>query len=569
MALREQARGRHRAGRASVSVELPAQRTSHRWTSGGDRRIPAPRRAVEPVAVPAPRRASGLGARGEAARIAAAGLAGARLASALLTRATGEPRPEPGVVETPVDPWARRGMPVRYRPLPRRRRMVGVWVLLAVLLVAAVGVIPSAVRTSDVEDITGGGGGGAVAPAPAEFTDSLPDGRAQTAIDAALAQVGVPYQWGGDGPSAGDQGFDCSGLTGYAYAAAGIMLPRTAHAQYAAGPHVPADAPLQPGDLVFYGTPAAVHHVGIYLGDGRMVNAPTYDRPVQVSYYRWRGDDYLGATRPAASGPRSTGLLAFTLSPTLDGVWPRSFAAPKAAGPVERVQPSASLPPEGVTAAAARAAAEGASAPAVPARLPTTGWSTGAWAPPAAEHEAAVAPGPATTPAVDAWVHRVAAVVDPPAQPPAAVPEAPAADTPAPPRATTPHRLAAAPLDTPAADPIAEPRVGTLTLPSGDLPLFAARLDDTGVPLPPPPGTAALLDEGGAQLVLLPGPDLIPLDEALTVTVDGTEPRTRTVVEAQTLTREQFAAHIRTLPRDEFEVAAPAPDGTWVVAELE
>ena len=61
--------------------------------------------------------------------------------------------------------------------------------------------------------------------------------------------------WGGNGPANGDVGFDCSGLTSAAYAAAGIALPRTAATQYLAGPHVHPDAALLPGDLLFYGTP--------------------------------------------------------------------------------------------------------------------------------------------------------------------------------------------------------------------------------------------------------------------------------------------------------------------------
>ncbi|WP_367666988.1 C40 family peptidase [Streptomyces sp. DG2A-72] len=69
-------------------------------------------------------------------------------------------------------------------------------------------------------------------------------------------------------------GFDCSRLTKAAYAAAGITLPRVAQDQYNAGPRVPADAPLLPGDLVFYGTPSNVHHVGLYIGSGHMINAP-------------------------------------------------------------------------------------------------------------------------------------------------------------------------------------------------------------------------------------------------------------------------------------------------------
>jgi cell wall-associated NlpC family hydrolase len=110
---------------------------------------------------------------------------------------------------------------------------------------------------------------------PATFTSDLPDGRARIAIITAMAQIGLPYVWGGNGPTAGDAGFDCSGLSTFAYAAAGVALPRTAHTQYYAGPHVPADAALQPGDLVFYGTSGPTsHHVGLYIGNGQMIHAP-------------------------------------------------------------------------------------------------------------------------------------------------------------------------------------------------------------------------------------------------------------------------------------------------------
>ncbi len=148
---------------------------------------------------------------------------------------------------------------------------------------------------------------GAGSPRAVAFTDLAPDDRAAVAVDAALAQIGLPYVWGGDGPAAGDAGFDCSGLTHFAYAAAGIDLPRTAHTPYYAGPRLPEGAPLRPGDLVFYGVPERVRHVGLYLGDGRMVNAPRFGKPVQVAYHRWPGDAYLGAGRPAASG--EPGLL--------------------------------------------------------------------------------------------------------------------------------------------------------------------------------------------------------------------------------------------------------------------
>jgi cell wall-associated NlpC family hydrolase len=120
---------------------------------------------------------------------------------------------------------------------------------------------------------------------------------ALTAINYACGQRGLPYVWGGNGPQEG--GFDCSGLTVAAYRAAGITLPRTAHAQFRAGPRVPDGQPLLPGDLVFYGTAAHIHHVGLYIGGGVMVDAPDVGQTVKVEPYRYRGDDYAGATRPA------------------------------------------------------------------------------------------------------------------------------------------------------------------------------------------------------------------------------------------------------------------------------
>ena len=118
--------------------------------------------------------------------------------------------------------------------------------------------------------------------------------RALVAVRFACAQLGKPYVWGGNG----DPGFDCSGLTKAAYAAAGIDLPRTAQTQYDAGPRLPAGVSLLPGDLLFFGTPNEIHHVGISLGGALIVNAPTFGQPVQVEDYRSFGD-YAGASRPA------------------------------------------------------------------------------------------------------------------------------------------------------------------------------------------------------------------------------------------------------------------------------
>ncbi len=120
-------------------------------------------------------------------------------------------------------------------------------------------------------------------------------GRAAIAVRAALRWVGTPYAWGGGGLSgptegfgrgAGIVGFDCSGLTRYAWYQAGVLLPRTSQEQWRTLPHVPAGT-VAPGDLVFFkgalGTAAAPGHVGIVLGDGRMVEAPRTGLPVRIS----------------------------------------------------------------------------------------------------------------------------------------------------------------------------------------------------------------------------------------------------------------------------------------------
>ncbi|MGH3857981.1 MAG: NlpC/P60 family protein [Pseudonocardiaceae bacterium] len=118
------------------------------------------------------------------------------------------------------------------------------------------------------------------------------------AINYACGQLGLPYVWGGNGPQNG--GFDCSGLTTAAYAAAGVTLPRTAEAQFRAGPRVPDGQPLLPGDLVFYGSAnGRIHHVGLYLGSGRMIDAPDSGQVVKTERYNYPGVDYAGATRPA------------------------------------------------------------------------------------------------------------------------------------------------------------------------------------------------------------------------------------------------------------------------------
>ncbi|MET8983247.1 bifunctional lytic transglycosylase/C40 family peptidase [Streptomyces sp. NPDC004539] len=140
---------------------------------------------------------------------------------------------------------------------------------------------------------------------PAFGTDTAPTTAALEAINYAQGQLGLPYEWGGDGPAAGDTGFDCSGLTTAAYAAVGIPLPRTAQTQYDHGPRLPADTQLRPGDLVFYGTPdGGIHHVGLYIGGGQMIDAPRPHVPIRIEPYRYPGDDYAGATRPSLDNSR-------------------------------------------------------------------------------------------------------------------------------------------------------------------------------------------------------------------------------------------------------------------------
>ena len=114
---------------------------------------------------------------------------------------------------------------------------------------------------------------------------------AATAVRVALAQVGKPYVTGGSGPG----GFDCSGLTQYAYAAAGVYLPRTALEQFDAVRHVSlADA--QPGDLLFFYS--GITHVGINLGNGRMVDAAHPGTYVRVESYLAGWGPVMGVGRP-------------------------------------------------------------------------------------------------------------------------------------------------------------------------------------------------------------------------------------------------------------------------------
>ncbi|MFE2728277.1 NlpC/P60 family protein [Kitasatospora sp. NPDC059327] len=125
---------------------------------------------------------------------------------------------------------------------------------------------------------------GAVAPSAGA------SGRAADIIKFATAQLGKPYEWSATGPNS----FDCSGLTGAAYRAAGVRLPRISQDQWKSGPHI-ARGDLQPGDLVFFYDD--IHHVGLYIGDGKMIHAPRKGKNVEVLPISVM--PYMGAVRPA------------------------------------------------------------------------------------------------------------------------------------------------------------------------------------------------------------------------------------------------------------------------------
>jgi peptidoglycan DL-endopeptidase CwlO len=126
-------------------------------------------------------------------------------------------------------------------------------------------------------------------------TGSYPDLKIPTAntigaqaLRWALSRRGDPYVWGGAGPD----DFDCSGLVMWAYAKVGISLPHFTGAQWNMGIHV-SRSQLEPGDLVFFY--ADIGHVGMYIGNGLMVDAPTFGQDVQVQPVMW--DVYVGAVR--------------------------------------------------------------------------------------------------------------------------------------------------------------------------------------------------------------------------------------------------------------------------------
>ncbi|MER7842038.1 NlpC/P60 family protein [Streptomyces sp. NPDC096040] len=116
-----------------------------------------------------------------------------------------------------------------------------------------------------------------------------PSQEGDRAVRYAVRQLGKPYQWGAQGPTS----YDCSGLTSQAWDHAGTPIPRTSQEQWADLPHVPLDQ-LRPGDLVVYFPEAT--HVALYLGDGKVVQAPRPGAKIKVSPIA--ANPILGAVRP-------------------------------------------------------------------------------------------------------------------------------------------------------------------------------------------------------------------------------------------------------------------------------
>lgn len=115
---------------------------------------------------------------------------------------------------------------------------------------------------------------------PAQSSQA-PEGRVQQVLKAAMSLVGTPYRWGGTST----EGFDCSGLVGYVFRSAlGVELPRVSRemAASASGQLIRDRSALTPGDLVFFGLRGRVNHVGIYVGNGQFLHAPSRGKDVRV-----------------------------------------------------------------------------------------------------------------------------------------------------------------------------------------------------------------------------------------------------------------------------------------------
>ena len=131
-----------------------------------------------------------------------------------------------------------------------------------------------------------GGGGSATYKGPTST-------QAEKAIAFAYSKIGCPYVFGGTGPCGA--GYDCSGLTSQAWAAAGVSIPRTSYDQWNSLTHV-STANMQPGDIMVF---AGASHVGIYVGNNKLIDAPQPGMNVElISWSGWYQSNFDGAVRP-------------------------------------------------------------------------------------------------------------------------------------------------------------------------------------------------------------------------------------------------------------------------------
>ncbi len=198
---------------------------------------------------------------------------------------------------------------------------------------------PTAAAGADVAAAAAGGGGGGAGP------------QALAALKEAQKYTGTAYRWGGSTPQTG---FDCSGLVQWAYAKAGVQLPRVTDAQFAAGNGKPVGREkLLPGDLVFFGKPGNIYHVGISMGGDKFLHAPKTGDVVKVaslddSYF---SQNFAGGRRfDEASGAAAAAAPAAPAAPAVP-------AAAAVAGPTPPPPP---IDPKAVAEAQARVARDAA-----------------------------------------------------------------------------------------------------------------------------------------------------------------------------------------------------------------
>jgi hypothetical protein len=155
---------------------------------------------------------------------------------------------------------------------------------------------------AQLEPVVDGGGGGTAGP------------RALAAVHEARRYLGTPYQWGGSTPQTG---FDCSGLMQWAYAKAGIRIPRTTYLQIdAANARAVGRDQLEPGDLIFFRNSSGdVHHVGMSLGGDRFIQAPHTGDVVKISSLKepYYAQEFAGGRRFDLSGGRGARAAAAAL----------------------------------------------------------------------------------------------------------------------------------------------------------------------------------------------------------------------------------------------------------------